>query len=85
MYCPAEECNPDKQECIVLYNGIDQYYSTVIQGDKDAPKVGYGNGACYIDDCLWHCSQQLVVSSKQRPARTRSHRLVTSHQWAAVV
>jgi hypothetical protein len=44
VYCP-EECNPDEQECIVLYNGIDHYNSTVIQGDRNAPKVGNGNGA----------------------------------------
>ena len=45
VYCPAGECNPDEQECIVLYNGIDHYNSTVIQGDRNAPKVGHGNGA----------------------------------------
>ena len=30
MYCPDEECGPDEQECIVIYNGSDHYNSTAI-------------------------------------------------------
>ena len=49
MYCPDEECGPDEQECIVIYNGSDHYNSTAInatlQGDRNESEVEYDSGA----------------------------------------
>ena len=49
MYYPDEECGPDEQECIIIYNYSDHYNSTAIgttlQVDRNESEAEYDSGA----------------------------------------